>query len=103
MTGDDGLNGRAPRRGTGRLPWILGLLAGAWLLYIAVVSIAQAPDAEAMGYVVGYLGGAVLIALVIRFIYVRIRSADARPRFWSPWIIVIAAVVTFIGRIGNAL
>ena len=79
--------------------WAVGALAVAYLAYLAAISIGE--SAEQAGYVVGFIGGAVLIALVIRWIYVRTRPAASRPAFWSPWIAVIAAVIVLITRVAN--
>jgi hypothetical protein len=79
--------------------WILGALAVAYLAYLAVISFGD--SAEQAGYVVGFIGGALLVALVIRWMYLRTRSAEARPAFWSPWILVITAVVVALIRVTN--
>jgi hypothetical protein len=79
--------------------WILGALAVAYLAYLAVISFGD--SAEQAGYVIGFVGGAFLIALVIRWIYVRTRAADVRPAFWSPWIAVITAVIVLVIRVAN--
>lgn len=79
--------------------WAVGALAIAYLAYLAVISIGESE--EQAGYVVGFIGGAVLIAIVIRWIYVRTRPADSRPAFWSPWIAALAAVIVLITRVAN--
>ena len=76
----------------------LALLSAAYLLYLVVISIGQAADAEEAGYVVGTVIGVVALAGVMRFIYVRLRSAESRPAFWSPWIAVIAAILMVLSR-----
>ena len=87
-------------------PWLargLALLSAAYLVYLAVISIGQAEGAEEAGYVVGTVLAVVAIALVVRLIYVRLRPAESRPAYWSPWIVVIAAALMMLTRITNAL
>ena len=86
--------------GTPRWVWALGLAAGVYIVYLLVVSLAAAEDAQAAGYVVGFIVGAFVIALIARFAYVRFRSG-AGP-FLSPWIVVIAGVIVLIIRLTNA-
>jgi Na+/melibiose symporter-like transporter len=87
-------------RGAGRsIGWILGTLSAAWLLYLMVVSIAADPGQT--GFVLGYVTAYLVIALAIRWVYMRLRSEASRPRFWSPWIPVIAAAVLLIARLGS--
>lgn len=81
------------------LAWILGGLAVAYLAYLAVISFGD--SAEQAGYVIGFIGGAFLIALGIRWLYLRTRAAEARPPFWSPWIAVITAAVVLVVRLTN--
>lgn len=86
-------------------PWLargLALLGAAYVVYLVVVSIGQAEGAEEAGYVVGTVFGVVAIALVVRFVYVRLRPAESRPAYWSPWIVVIAAALMMLTRIVNA-
>jgi hypothetical protein len=84
---------------TPRWVWALALVAGAYLVYLFVTSLAQSDSAESAGYVVGFLIGALVIAFAARFAYVRLRS-DAGPLL-SPWIVVIAAVVVLVIRLAN--
>jgi 4-hydroxybenzoate polyprenyltransferase len=86
-------------------PWVargLALLSAVYLLYLVVISIGQAGDAEEAGYVVGTVVGVLAIALVVRLVYVRLRPSDSRPAFWSPWIVVIAAIVMVLTRVIDA-
>jgi hypothetical protein len=84
---------------TPRWVWALALVAGAYLAYLLVTSLAQSDSAESAGYVVGFLIGAFVIAFAARFAYVRLRS-DAGPLL-SPWIVVIAAIVVLVVRVAN--
>ncbi len=84
------------------LPWVLGAVAAVYIVFLTVRSIASADDSEAVGYVLGYVAGAVVMALLIRFVYVRTRAAERRPSFWSPWVVVTAAIILLVTRISNA-
>ena len=90
---------RPSRRRRGK--WValgLALISAAYIAYALIVSIAAADDAEGLGYVIGFLGGILALAVLIRFIYVRTRPAESRPAFWSPWLLVIAAVLLIVTR-----
>lgn len=76
-------------------------MAALYLVYLLVASLVQADGAREMGYVVGSLIGVLALALLVRFIYVRVRPASVRPAFWSPWIPVIAAVLMVLIRIAR--
>jgi len=94
---------QAPKRAASRWVGGVALVSAAYLAYLLVISIAQAENAEEAGYVVGVLLGAVAVAIAARFIYVRLRPAQSRPSFWSPWIIVLAALILLLLRIANAV
>jgi hypothetical protein len=79
---------------SGWVGWGLGLVAAAYLAFRIAISLSG--DAEQIGYVVGFVGGAFLIALVVRWVYVRIRPAERRPSYWSPWILVLTAVIVLL-------
>ena len=76
------------------MAWGLGIVAAAYLVFRVAISLTG--NAEQIGYVVGFVGGAFLIALVIRWIYVRLRPTDGRPPYWSPWIVVLAAIIVLV-------
>lgn len=98
MQNDDVTTEDAPRTPT--WVWALGLAAGAYIVYLLVVSLAAADDPQGAGYVIGFIIGAFVIALIARFVYVKLRSGTGP--FLSPWIVVIAAVIVLISRLANA-
>jgi hypothetical protein len=85
----------------GGVGWVLaGLaLAGATLLRILGID-----DGHSTGYVVGAalgsVAGSLLVALLMRFLYVRF-ARRGRP-LWSPWTLVIAAVISLVVAVGRA-
>ena len=83
----------------GSWAWIAAALVGAFPVYVVAVSVAANP--ERTGYVIGYVGVAFVVALAVRWLYMRLRPADRRPPFWSPWIVVIAGVLFLIARLGG--
>jgi branched-subunit amino acid ABC-type transport system permease component len=83
----------------GNWAWIPAVLVGAFLAYVVAVSVADNPDQT--GYVIGYVSVAFLVALAVRWLYVRLRPAVRRPPFWSPWIVVIAGFLFLIARLGS--
>ena len=83
----------------GNWAWIPAAVVGVFLAYVVAVSVAA--DPERAGYVVGYVGVAFIVALAVRWLYVRLRPADRRPSLWSPWIVVIAGVLFMLARLGS--
>lgn len=81
------------------LGWILAVLIGGFLAYVVAISIGENPDQ--VGYILGYFGAAFLVALGVRWLYLRLRPADHRPPFWSPWIVVVAGIAFLLARLGN--
>jgi hypothetical protein len=81
------------------LSWILAIPVGVLLAYVVAISVAENPDQ--IGYITGYVVAAFLVAFVVRWLYVRIRPADRRPSFWSPWIVVIAGIAFLLARVGS--
>ncbi len=81
------------------LAWMLAALVGLALTYVLVVSVADNP--EQVGYILGYVSVAFFVAIAVRWLYVRLRPAERRPLFWSPWIIVIAGLLFLLARLGN--
>src|SRR5215210_1106634 len=81
--------------------WITAVLyvgaAAAWI----VLSYRRPDDdvsgAEQAGQVTGSLIGTLLIALLVRLVYVKLLRRKDRVGFWSPWIFVIAAVIGLFG------
>jgi hypothetical protein len=53
--------------------------------------------AEQAGQVTGSLIGTLMIALLLRLVYVKLLRRNDRIGFWSPWIFVIAAVIGLLG------
>jgi hypothetical protein len=91
-----------PSRGSW-VTWGLALVSAAYLVWLLLISIRGAEDAEAAGYVVGTLLGAFVAALVLRFVFVRLRPAESRPPFWSPWIIVLTVIILILSRVASQL
>jgi len=86
-------------------PWVRSLFfvlaIAAWILFSLRPPEGRAGSEQA-GYVVGSLVGTLLLALLIRFLYVKVTSGR---RVWSPWLFVIAAAIGLLGliaRVGDA-
>ena len=66
---------------------------------IAVTLIVELPRIDEPGRAVGRLIGRFVFPFVLvligRFIYVRLRRPP-RPRFWSPWILVITTLLAIL-------
>jgi hypothetical protein len=84
----------------GGVGWVLAGLALAAAVVLRVLGI----EGRSTGYVIGAALGAaaagVLIALLVRFVYVRFVQRG-RP-LWSPWTLVIAAVITLVVAVARA-
>jgi hypothetical protein len=76
------------------LAWLLAVLVAAWMVYLVAISVGEGTG---LGFLLGYIGGMFLLAMLVRFIYSRIRH---RP-FWSPWIVVVAGVLLLLVRLAN--
>ena len=79
-------------------------LTGAF--FLALVSLPPAEDREeGVGYAAGaFLGAAaapLLIAVVLRFVYVKLIRRDGR-RVVSPWILAVAVPVALLASAGRA-
>ena len=79
-------------------------LAGLALAVATLLRILGLDEGHSTGYVIGAafgsVAGALLIALLLRFLYVRF-ARRGRP-LWSPWTLVIAAVISLIVAVGRA-
>lgn len=80
--------------------WIAAGLALALATALRVLGFDDRSAPYMVGGALGSLVAAMLVALLLRFLYVRLLRRD-RP-IWSPWMLVIAAVVTFIVAVGRA-
>lgn len=82
--------------------WAWGASVALYLL-LGVPNLLRNRD-EAPGYAAGaFVGGlasALLVALLIRFIYVRVAAKDRQ--LWSPWVFVIAAAILLVAALGRA-
>jgi hypothetical protein len=80
--------------------WALAAVAAAYIGFVAAVSITNEPGDA--GFILGYIAAAFLVALGVRWLYLRFRPAEKRSGFWSLWILPIAAVALLLARIGNS-
>ena len=83
-----------------RVAWIAACLALALATILRVLGLDDRSTAYLLGSATGSVVAAVLVALLLRFLYVRLVRRD-RP-VWSPWTLVIAAVVSLIVAVGRA-
>lgn len=86
-----------PERGA-LLKWVLAILAGAYLAFVAARSIALDPGNA--GFILGTMTAPFLVALAIRWVYLRLRRSDTSG-FWSLWLLPMTAVIFVISRIGD--
>jgi hypothetical protein len=83
-----------------RVAWIAAGLALALTTALRVLGFDDRSTAYLVGGALGSVVAAVLIALLLRFLYVRLLRRGRS--IWSPWTVVIAAVVTLIVAVGRA-
>ena len=95
-----------PSESSGSTGEIVAWLGAGALLLLAAVPSAQVADAgsgaERAGRVVGTLVAAVGIALLLRLLWVLLIRRRAGLRVWSPWLLVVAAVVALMSGAGQA-
>ena len=92
---------RPTARGTLVALWIVAILAQAAVVLVragAVLGSGDGMSSREAGYVVGTALGGLLIALVIRWIYVRVRGGGPVLRStWVPITMIVIAVFTLLG------
>jgi apolipoprotein N-acyltransferase len=74
---------------------IVATISGAFLIWVAVGWIV---DSGRPGYALGYLAGAFVFAIGLRWIYAHIRRWNPPRRVWSPWLVPLTLVVVLIAR-----
>lgn len=80
------------------IKWAVAILAGVFLAFVAARSVAADPGST--GYILGtIIGGPFLIALGIRWVYMRINQAAEG--LWSVWLVPIMVAVFAISHIGE--
>lgn len=80
--------------------WLAWIGAGAlWLLLGFKLDPDAASGSEQAGYVVGGYAFTLAAAAVIRGVYYFVRRREVR--FWSPWLLVIAAGFGFLGKVSD--
>jgi hypothetical protein len=78
--------------------WTLALVA--WVVLSFKLDPKAASGAEQGGYVAASIVIPLLIAALIRVVYVRLRGRD-RKRFFSPWLFYLAGIIGFVLKAGE--
>jgi hypothetical protein len=94
-------HGYEQRMGGRDLGWVLAGAALAAATLVRVLGIDGRSTAYVAGAALGSIAAGVLLALLVRFAYVRL-VRHGRP-LWSPWVLVIAAVVTLVVAVTRAV
>jgi chromate transport protein ChrA len=74
---------------------LFALSAAYWLaiLLLIVISLTQAQGGYEAGRILGLYLGPLIIAIVIRMVYVLVSRGRPRPPIWSWWVLVIGAAL----------
>ena len=79
-----------------RILFVLAALYWIGMAILLVLGVASARSPYATGAIVGFYVAPLLIAAVVRGVYVLLSRRRPRPPFWSWWLLVIGAALGLI-------